>query len=44
MLAALHVSWDEIRLCVISAATGEAIAETTLSRVSKKELSRSGVG
>jgi hypothetical protein len=41
MLAALHVSWDEIRLCVINPANGEAIAKSTLSRALKKELSRS---
>jgi hypothetical protein len=41
MLAALHVSWDEIRLVVINPHNGEAIAKSTLARAFRKELSRS---
>jgi len=41
MLAALHVSHDEIRLLVINPHSQEPIAKTTLHRFFKKELSRS---
>jgi hypothetical protein len=41
MLAALHVSWDEIRLCIINPHNGEAIAKSTLARAFRKELAHS---
>jgi hypothetical protein len=41
MLAALHVSWDEIRLCIINPHNSEAIAKSTLARAFRKDLARS---